>query len=391
MWLNINNCTLKGSERFGVDKDIEDALHFWIDGVICVLILTIGLITNSITVFILRSKEDMKQMFNYLLSCLLIIDNVYLVMRLIGICYWDFENKSQVAAWTQAYLAYPFEKISLTAAIFTTVCLAHQRYVAILDPTTFLLLEGKSDSKRKRTISYMLPVIVFAVVVNIPKFFSYTYEIITDNQDDENITFYAVTKLPLRCNYHFIVMYENLVINIITVFAPITSLMLFNWSVHKYIRGQQKEIKAVSMELGPQSPTQNLEDEQHGNTIKMNRSKVHTKILFIIIFVFVFCHGPRCLVKFYDVFYEPFEIKVMKVLNRLLLIIHSSVTPLIYITNNDRFREHLSTLIRNTLYLLYHEHEQRCESSNCQQCQTKPNDVKVQTWLCPSQQTESTR
>ena len=192
---DINNCNF--TEITEAEKDILVALYFWANGVVGASIVLAGVVMNLIAILILRS-ENMKQGFNYLVSCLLIINTVFLVMQLFGICYWDFGLRYKFNTWTQAYLAYPFGKICLTAAIFTTVCLAHQRYTNTLNPTEFLALNKDKDAKRSETMRYMLYVIVLSILVNIPRFFCYMADF------EENTT----EKTLLKTNYHFVVLYN---------------------------------------------------------------------------------------------------------------------------------------------------------------------------------------
>ena len=77
------------------------------------------------------------------------------------------------------------------------------------------------------------------------------------------------------------------------------------------------------------------------NVRPRRRNKNHTVVLFIIVMVFIFCHSLRCIYEFYDGIYEPFEIKVMQMVSRLLLIVHSSANPFIYMIKIRKFRKHL--------------------------------------------------
>ena len=82
------------------------------------------------------------------------------------------------------------------------------------------------------------------------------------------------------------------------------------------------------------------------------KNKTHIDILFIIIALFVICHFPRCFLKFYEVFYEPFWIKVLGTIERLLLIIHFSANSFIYMIKNDTFRKHIFLISKKLFCLL---------------------------------------
>lgn len=50
--------------------------EFWIDGVAITVRASIGFVENCIAIFILMSKENMRNMFNHLVTCSLMADNL---------------------------------------------------------------------------------------------------------------------------------------------------------------------------------------------------------------------------------------------------------------------------------------------------------------------------
>ena len=304
------------------------AMYFWVDGVLAATIAIIGFIMNTITIYILRTKDDMKQMTNSLLSALLIINNIYLVSKLINILIYDFEYNNLSVIYP--YFVYPIDKTSLTAAVFCIVALAHQVYVITLNPTEFQQISKCMESRRKRTRYYMLPVIIFAVIINLPRWFS-RYLVHEGNT-------YKIRNTSLKSSFHYVVFYENCVLNIFTVFAPITLLIFFNWSVYNFFQEKRREIVAECSEMQQFSQALSENAKRPKNKIKM---KNNTSILIIIIFLFILCHLPRCLLKFYDGFYTSFGTLIMGTVERIFLITHASITPFIYIWKNKVFRKHL--------------------------------------------------
>ena len=254
------------------------------------------------------------------------------------------------------FLIYPFEKMTFTSCIFLIVAIAHQRWVVISSPIRHKQVTSSKESRRKRALFYILPSIGCAVMFNIPKFLSYQYNKVTQKHEQTD----------LRQNYHFVILYENLFCNAMNAFVPITLLIFFNWNVYNHIKTQKNEMAKTIAEIKRAHPSFKLQKEirvetrdihpdstlgrQHTKRRKIeDRNRNHTIILFTSILVFIICHSFNCLKEFYDDFCEPFPIKVMQILSRLLLILHSSSYPFIYIWKNAEFRLQLKKLYRDII------------------------------------------
>ena len=292
------------------EKFVKDNVNLWVDGVIGTTIAVVGLFINSLTIFILRTKQDLKHVSTGLLCSLLVADNLFLAIKIINNCYWDFGVTSLGKLVTLAL--YPTEKIFLTMTIFLTVSIAHQGSAMATDFERYDRISSDQTSRRMKILLYILPVVVSAVIFNIPRFLC--YEFIEGR----------VEKTELRKNFHFIVVYENFVANILTVFGPITMLVFYNWNIYLFINEKHREIEEWNMD-----------------TKIRKQNKNHANVLFIIIIMFIICHFPRCFLKFYKGFYEPLWIKILLSLSRTLIILHKSTTAIIYIIKNHKVQTYL--------------------------------------------------
>ena len=95
------------------------------------------------------------------------------------------------------------------------------------------------------------------------------------------------------------------------------------------------------------SDTKTLRKRRKKERKENERNKSHTNILLISVILFVVCHSFNCIKEFYGELCEPFSLKVMQALSRLLLILHSSINPFIYIWKNVGFRQHLLNLLKD--------------------------------------------
>ena len=310
--LNVHTLNLLSED----DKHIKRNVNFWLDGVIGCTIAIVGLFINSLIIFILRTKQDLKHVSTGLFCNLLVADNLFLSIKMFNNCYWNFD--ANYLGHFVSSIIYPMEKIFLTITIFITVGIAHQGSAMATNFERYEKISSNQRSRRLKILLYILPVVISAVIVNIPRFFC--YEFINGR----------VEKTSLRENFHFIVVYNNFVANILTVFGPITMLLFYNWNIYLFIYEKHREIEEWNM------------DEKI-----RKQNKTHANILFIIIIMFVVCHLPRCFLKFYKGFYEPIWIKILLSLSRMLITFHKSTTAIIYIIKNAKVQKYLCAMFED--------------------------------------------
>ena len=314
-----------GSRLSTSDEEMMNEIHFWADGVFGSIIAIIGLVMNSLAIYILSTKEELSHITTEILCKLLVSENMYLLLKLIKIFYFDFHFKS--LAIVIPYFVYPVENICLTMSVFLMICLAHQGYVMTMDLEKYERASACKTSRKRRIVRYMIPVIVSSVIINIPRFFCYKLISLEGN-------IYEIEKTELRRNFHYVVFYDNFICNILTVFTPINLILFFNWNIYLFVKEKRHEMEEWDMDSNVR-----------------NKNKTHANILFLILILFAICHFPRCFLKFYEVFYEPFWIKIFATIERLLLMIHFSLNSFIYMIKNETFRNHFRSILKNSVSL----------------------------------------
>ena len=322
-------------QLFAITNDTEnvlDEVNYWVNGVFGGTVAITGLIMNTLTMIILCSMPEWKHMMNYLLTLLLLINNLFLITQVINILVYNFNVNELMMIIPN--IVYPMEKTILTMGVFCTIGLAHQAYLITWDHDQYRNMSSSLESLKKRTLAYAIPIVFISAVINIPRWFSYKLK---TNQFN-----YEKTKTTLKTNFFYIVYYENFVLNILTVCVPITLLVFFNWSVHKLIKEWHQGIESS---LSTSQLNVSLGNKESKERKKLAvRSKPQTNILIIIIFLFIACNFPRCILKFSDGFPKNMVIKIMETLGRVLQIAYASATPFIYLTKNTRFRNQLFVL-----------------------------------------------
>ena len=86
--------------------------------------------------------------------------------------YWDFNIES--LGPLVGYVLIPLEKTFLTMTIFITVGIAHQGSAMAKDFEGYERISSHQRSRRLKILSYILPVVVASLVINIPLFFHYS-------------------------------------------------------------------------------------------------------------------------------------------------------------------------------------------------------------------------
>ena len=171
-------------------------------------------------------------------------NNVFLLTKLVNILYFDFHCENFI--WTIPYFVYPMDKTSLTASIFMTLCLAHQRYVIIWIPGRYKSILALPKAKCKRTVSYIYSAITFAMAFNIPRYFC--FELVQITGTNATVV-YEIQETKLRKNYIFQLWYQNLCGLVFTGIVPVTLLICCNWSVYCFVQRKQQDINKILIDI----------------------------------------------------------------------------------------------------------------------------------------------
>ena len=133
-------------------------------GTLMVVLATLGIVGNTMVIYIFTTKKKMRTLFHYILICLLLSDNLYLVCTLLGAINFDFGVKSLV--WTMPYFVFPFKDISRTACLLTTIILSYERYSICCDPKKFKRSNSISSEKKNKykLIMVMISVWTFSIL-----------------------------------------------------------------------------------------------------------------------------------------------------------------------------------------------------------------------------------
>ena len=82
----------------------------------------------------------------------------------------------QIHEYAFGYCLYPLHNFVLCCSIYVTVALALERYRAVWRPVEYHNKCKGVNPWRRVVLSYVMPVVIFSVLFNIPKFFESSIE-----------------------------------------------------------------------------------------------------------------------------------------------------------------------------------------------------------------------
>jgi hypothetical protein len=230
-----------------------------------------------------------------------------------------------------APIVFPSAKTALTASIYSTLAIAVERYLIICHP--FYAINHRLSATR-----YILFIIIFSIIYNLPRFFSLTtltcphktlepqlpgYNI--SKESISNTTHIIQTALsctpgltevrptPLRLNYYYYSVYLFWMDLCVMELFPIIVLSVLNMLVLKSFRTKlKKKLRSNSISCGSFSAGPSLLVKRRISSPKACRKTTLTiehielglaKLSLTIVFIFIFCHSFKLIPNLYELFY----------------------------------------------------------------------------------------
>ena len=346
--MDSSNCSISRKQiLFYVDYS------WWLSGIGTLSIASLGIIFNSMVIYVLCDKRMISSFFNRLLVFLAIVDNLFLAN---SICVAVMEQLSGAgsafANTIFVHLLYPTRNMLMCASIYMTIGLACERFNSTSNP--YLHRARQHMNACYRLSVYILPVISFSMVYNIPKFFD--LKVISIDSDCTNTTViengtfvshcnsteYHRVPTQMRKNDHYILWYINISNLVVTAIIPLLLLSYFNLNIYRSLKERQVR-KSVMV------------SQQNSNVVKdRNKKEVRqTFVLFAIVVLFLICHALRVILNVEEFVNlgkqkeevaqgctgEEFWTLIAIPVASLLIQVNSGTNFFIYCVLSDQFRE----------------------------------------------------
>lgn len=232
-----NNTNDSYGDVYCISADDPEAelFEFWTSGVLLNLVGILGIFGNIISMIIL-SRPQMKSSINYLLIGLARCDTVLILtsVLLFGIpAIYPYTGHFFVYYYNVyphlAPILFPLAMIAQTVTVYLTLTVTLERFVAVCHP-----LRARSLCTYGRARIYVLVIILFSVVYNLPRFWEVSN---TDSYYPElNTTIYCPIASNLRQNSMYISVYIHWMYLVFLYFLPFGSLAVLNAAIYRQVR-----------------------------------------------------------------------------------------------------------------------------------------------------------
>ena len=159
------------------DHDFIETFEYWIGGVGVCFFAVPGMVFSFIAIFHFIAKTSTRRnTFNSLLITLFSWDIIYLLCETLETLRRQFHLETRIHMILIPKFTYPLLFISLSASIFMTVGVSHERYAAVKKPILHRQYMQSAKFRRKKLLAYILTVCILAIIFNLPKFYEVELE-----------------------------------------------------------------------------------------------------------------------------------------------------------------------------------------------------------------------
>ncbi|ULU06637.1 hypothetical protein L5515_014575 [Caenorhabditis briggsae] len=310
-------------------------VKFFLISVVGTLIGLFGLFGNATTALIL-TRPSMRNPNNLFLTALAVFDSCLLITAFFiyameYIIEYTAAFDLYVAWLTYLRFAFALSHISQTGSVYITVAVTIERYLAVCHPKRSKMMCGPGGAAWT-----ILGVTTFAVVFNCTKFFELQVTVNPNCPDGSNWQSYILLPSAMASNPIYQQVYSLWVTNVVMVFFPFLTLLLFNAIIAYTIRQSLEKYDFHNQKISSR------------NELK-EKSREATLVLVIIVFIFLGCNfwgfvltllerimGQETLMGDHHVFYT-FSREAIN----FLAIINSSINFVIYLLFGKDFRKEL--------------------------------------------------
>jgi len=258
----------------GTRHDVGD-INWWCSGVLVSIVGLIGFVGNTLALIVL-SRPSLRDVFHQLLFALACFDILFIVCGGINWSFRAFRAESDIFTYLFPKFIYPFTHIAMTGTIFMTVAITVERYLGLCHP----LLSPHS----RKVWFYLLPVIVVAFALNVPKFLEIELGNInvTNAVTGQNETKPSYGPSDLRMSMTYIKAYIMWTRLFSTGLIPVVLLLCLNLRIIMDILSSSKKT------------------QRFGSARRQRKEINLSLVLLCIVLVFFCCHACRIIIDIYE-------------------------------------------------------------------------------------------
>ena len=319
------------------------------------LVGILGIIFNTVAIVTLVGHNELsRHFFNWLLTVLAVVDNIFLATSISEAIRQHF-YQSSLHDYVYGAFLHPFRSMIMFASIYMIIVLSYERYKVISNPVVYQTNIDEMSNPWLSLLKYIGPLVIFSIVFYLPKFWELQVnEVVREvsvqrNEFSENNTHIkediilksstTINETSLRHNKIYVLWYVTIFNVVMTSAIPLILLAYLNAKVYyglKYIQKSRVNLRATSTDL--------LE--------RANQNVSQGIVLLSIVCVFVFCHVLRLILNISEVInherernaYEngcfgvEYWMFIATTLSNFLILVNSSINFFIYCLVNKTFK-----------------------------------------------------
>jgi len=185
-----------------VEEDTS-VLEFYINGCALLAISIFGIIGNTISILLLRRKKSrLNPTFSNLIIWLAVLDSIFLVTMIYIFSLPSLSPHYKTKVFPVVLpLLFPISNVALTGSLYTILATSVERFLQLIKPQ-----HGNQGS----FFGYILPVAVFSLIYNAPKFMEFRTSFTTDTSGQQT-PHVVVTEFRSNINYSYYVLGANFI------------------------------------------------------------------------------------------------------------------------------------------------------------------------------------
>ena len=243
---------LKLDKKYG--HEIE---FFWIGGIALVVMATIGVIGNALSLITLLRPKFRNQAFYQILITLTLYDTLFIVTY--AICYGHYHMACRLPDGVYNLnierMTSPISDVGLYGSIYTTLAISFERYLGLCHP--FL-------KYRRKSWIYIVPIVIITFSFNIPHYFQFDFFMVNGTLETEPRPYFLRETYTLRYEMWASLFFEDLI--------PFPTILVLNCLILRTIRTS--------------IPNSICNDKD-----RTTQEKQITKTVLIVVAVFLFCRS----------------------------------------------------------------------------------------------------
>ncbi|RZB39419.1 FMRFamide receptor, partial [Asbolus verrucosus] len=329
---NESTATANDSIDSCLNDEVENLqlYRFITNGLLLNIIGILGILGNIISMIIL-SRPQMRSSINYLLIGLARIDTVLIITSILlfglpGIYPYSglLFTYYYVVYPHIAPVVYPLAMIVQTASVYLTLTVSLERFVAVCHP-----LRARSLCTYGRARMYVIGIIVFSAIYNLPKLWESTIK--EEWYPEGNVTVYCPRASALRENELYRTIYIHWMYLIFLYLLPFMGLAILNAAIYRQVRKANQERQRLSR----------LQKREIGLAT----------MLLCVVAVFFVCNLLPLVINIIDTYIVALNLSILVNTSNLLVTINSSVNFIIYVIFGEKFKRLFLVLFcHNTLF-----------------------------------------